>query len=169
MPEEIIELTAGSEFVVAADALRLLAPYLALLAMSGLLVRVVGASHRDRFLLGLTLVVLTLNVALNLVLLPVYGYEVAALVSVLSEAIVVAGAGWLVWTTLGFLPLSRYILSIAAAGLLMALVFVVLPGNRYVAGVVSVIAYAAMLVAVPGTVRRVVQSLLPGNRAEARP
>jgi O-antigen/teichoic acid export membrane protein len=169
MPEEIIELMAGEDFVAAADALQLLAPYLGLLVMSGLLVRVLGASHRDRYLLGLAVAVLAVNVTLNLVLLPVYGFEVAAVVSVLSEAIVVAAAAWLVHRSLGFLPASRYVLSIAAAGVVMVLVFLALPGNRYVAGVVAAGAYTAVLVAIPGTVRRAVQSLLPGHRVEARP
>jgi O-antigen/teichoic acid export membrane protein len=166
MPRQLIELTAGPAYVSAAEALQVLAPYLALLFLSGLLTRVLGASYRDRFLLAVILVVLSLNVALNLLLLPVYGYKVAALISVASEAVVVAAALWLIYRSFGFVPATPYLGVIALAGGVMVAVFVALPGSPYVAAAVAAAAYALVLVAIPGTVRNVLQALLPRNRVE---
>jgi O-antigen/teichoic acid export membrane protein len=170
MPRQIIELTAGPDFVAAAGALRLLAPYLALLFLSGILIRVLGASHRDRLLLVVTVVVLTVNIALNLLLLPIYGYKVAAVTSVVSEAIVVAVAVFVVRRSFGFFPVSRYLAVVALSGAVMVGVFVALPGSRYVAAVVSTVVYTVIVVAMPGTLRDVFRAFLPrrlGREAES--
>jgi hypothetical protein len=105
-------------------------------------------------------------VTLNLLLLPVYGYKVAALISVISEAVVVAAAVWLIHKSFGFVPATPYLGVIALAGLVMVAVFVALPGSPYVAAAVAAAAYAGVLIAIPGTVRNVLQALLPRNRVE---
>lgn len=159
MPREIIELAAGPRFAPAAEALRLLAPYLLLLSVSGLLLRVLGAAHRDRYLLGLALTVLILNVGLNLALLPSYGYKVAAVTSTLSEAVVVVAATYVVRRRFHFLPYTSYLGVLAAAGAVMVGVFFVFPGNRYLAACVATAVYAATLIVVPGAVRDVFRAL----------
>ena len=85
--DEIVTLTAGEDFADAADALRLLSPYVLFSFAAGALWRVMLASGRDRALLAIALVVLVANVALNVALLPVYGFEAAAVVAVASEVV----------------------------------------------------------------------------------
>ena len=164
MPRQIIELTAGAEFAAAAPVLRLLAPYLALLFMSGMLLRLLGAAHQDRLLLRVAIVVLVLNVALNLALLPIYGYRVAALTSLASELVVVGTTLLAVRRALGFLPDVRYLRVVAVASGVMVGVFMALSGSPWLAAAVSVAAYVTIVSVVPGTVRDVLTALLPRRR-----
>jgi peptidoglycan biosynthesis protein MviN/MurJ (putative lipid II flippase) len=127
-------------------------------------VRVLGASHRDRFLLTVALVVLVLNVALNLALLPVYGYEVAALTSVASEVVVAAASFVAIRQALGFVPHGRYLPTIAAGAAIMVGLFLVLPGNRYAVALLATTLYGVVLIALPGTVRDVAAAMLPQRR-----
>ncbi|MDQ5820881.1 MAG: polysaccharide biosynthesis C-terminal domain-containing protein, partial [Actinomycetota bacterium] len=165
MPRQIIELTAGAEFAAAAPVLRLLAPYLALLFLSGMLLRVLGAAHQDRLLLRVAIVVLVLNVGLNLALLPIYGYRVAALTSLASELVVVGTTLLAVRRALGFLPDVRYLRVVAVASGVMVGVFMALSGSPWLAAAVSVAAYVTIVSVVPGTVRDVLTALLPRRRA----
>jgi O-antigen/teichoic acid export membrane protein len=165
MPRQIIELTAGQEFVGAAPVLRLLTPYLALLFLSGLLVRLLGAAHEDRLLLRVAVVVLILNVALNLALLPIYGYRVAALTSLASELVVFGTALLVVRRTLGFFPDIRYLRVVAVAGGVMVGVFMALSGSPWLAAAVSTAAYMAIVSVAPGTVRDVIGAFLPRGRS----
>lgn len=168
MPRQIIEVTAGSKYTDAATALRLLTPYLALLFLSGVLVRVLGAAHQDRILLVVAVVVLALNLALNLALLPVYGYRVAALTSLASEAVVVGSWVVVFRRTLGFLPSPRYLTVVTAAAAVMVGVFMALDASPWLAAVAATAAYFGIVCFVPGTVREVVEAFLP-RRREASP
>jgi O-antigen/teichoic acid export membrane protein len=169
--EEIIVITAGREFEDAALALQLLAPYVLLGYANGILYRVLIAVDRDRMLLAISVSVLVLNVALNLLLIPVYGFKAAALVSVGSEALVVLVLATVarphgLLPNLGFAPAVA--LAVAAAGV----VILVLPGPALVSAAAAAAAYAAVLVAMPGTVRAFILAELrptssrPGSRSD---
>jgi O-antigen/teichoic acid export membrane protein len=161
--EQIIVLTAGSEFEDGAIALQLLAPYAVLGYANGILWRVLIAVDRDLALLAIAVSVLVLNVALNLLLIPEYGYKAAAVISVASEAFVfvLIGAvarGHGLLPSFGFAP--AVLLAVAAAGT----VILFLPGPTLVVAVVAAAVYAAVVVAMPGTVRTFVHGeLMPAT------
>ena len=161
--EQIIVLTAGSEFEDGAIALQLLAPYAVLAYANGILWRVLIAVRRDLALLAIAVSVLVLNVALNLLLIPEHGYKAAAVISVASEAFVfvVIGAvakGHGLLPTFGFAP--AVLLAVAAAGA----VILFLPGPTLVVAVVAAAVYSAVVVAMPGTVRTFVHGeLMPAT------
>ena len=158
--DELVTFTAGDEFAPAADALRLLVPYLALLFLSAILIRIAAALHVDTYVLVVAVAVLVLNVALNVALLPEYGYKVAALTSVASEACVAIALSAVVWRRLGFVPSLRYVWPVALATAAMVAIFLVIPFPPLIAVVVASLAYGLVLVALPGAARDVVFALV---------
>jgi O-antigen/teichoic acid export membrane protein len=159
-PEDIITYTAGSDYSDAAAALQILAPYVLFGFVNAGLWRVLLARNRDRTLLGMSATVLVINVALNLVLIPEYGYKAAAAVSVVSEALILVPIVVAVHRD-GFLPNLGYARLVAVAAGAMALVAWLLPGPAVVVGALASAVYAAILLAAPGTINEVARSLLP--------
>jgi O-antigen/teichoic acid export membrane protein len=159
-PEEIITYTAGPEYRDAAAALQILAPYVLFGFVNAGLWRVLLARKRDLTLLGMSATVLVINVALNLVLIPAYGYKAAAAVSVVSEALILVPIVVAVHRD-GFLPNLGYAPLVASAAVAMALVAWLVPGPALVVGALASAVYAAILLAAPGTINEVARSLLP--------
>lgn len=159
-PEDIITYTAGPEYSDAAAALQILAPYVLFGFVNAGLWRVLLARNRDWTLLGMSATVLVVNVALNLVLIPEYGYKAAAAVSVVSEALILVPIVVAVHRD-GFLPNLGYARLVAVAAGAMALVAWLLPGPAVVVGALASAVYAAILLAAPGTINEVARSLLP--------
>jgi O-antigen/teichoic acid export membrane protein len=161
-PEEIIRFTAGSEFHDAAPALQLLAPFVFFGFVNGVFFRILLATRRDTVLFVASAGVLVLNVALNLALIPIYGYKAAAVVLVVTEALVVAPLA-VVISNEGLLPNLRYAPLVALAGGVLAAIVWLVPGPAAVVGVLGGVVYSAILVAAPGTVREAVRSLAAGR------
>jgi O-antigen/teichoic acid export membrane protein len=152
-PEELVLLTSGAEFEPGADALRILAPYPLLFFVNALLWRVMIAAGHDRALLAIAASVLTLNVVLNVALLPTYGFRAAAVNVVVTEVFSIALSAFVLRRREGFLPSLRYGVAIAAAAVLMASVALLLPVHWAIAASAGVAAYAGVLLVVPGSIR----------------
>ncbi len=152
-PKELVVLTSGSEFEAGADALRVLAVYPLLFFVNSLFWRVLIATGHDRALLAVATSVLTLNVALNIALLPAYGFRAAAVTAVASEIVSITISCFVLQRREGFLPNVRYGAVIATAAAAMAAVAVFLPARWAVAALLGLAAYLLVLVVLPGTVR----------------
>jgi O-antigen/teichoic acid export membrane protein/glycosyltransferase involved in cell wall biosynthesis len=152
-PEDLVTLTSGREFSAGADALRLLAPYPMLFFVNALIWRVLIAQEQDRALLGIAVAVLGLNIALNVALLPPYGFRAAAVTAVASEVVSITIATTVLRRRQGFTPSIAYAGAIAPAAAVMAICALVLPGPWPVVAVAGALAYAAVLLVLPGTVR----------------
>jgi len=86
----LLELLYGHDFAEAAPALAILMVAFALIGMGyvyGSLVVVLGQQRR---VLPFAIAALTMNIVLNLIFIPVYGYTAAAVVTVLTEALVLS-------------------------------------------------------------------------------
>jgi O-antigen/teichoic acid export membrane protein len=156
----LLEATAGDRYGAAAGVLQILAFYPLLAFVDGLLWRILIASHHERTLLLIGVSILTLNIALNLVFIPVYGYRAAAITSIGSEAFSLALGVIAVRRRVGFLPQLDYLPAVVLAGLVMTGVMLALPVERLVAAVVGGILYIVVLVLLPGTVRLTVRELV---------
>jgi O-antigen/teichoic acid export membrane protein len=164
-PEELISVAAGEEFAAAATAVRILAPFAIFAYVNAVLWRVLMALERDWKLLWIALFVLTLNVALNLVLVPVYGFEAAAAITVVSEALVLVPIAWLVWRE-GRLPNLRYAGATAVATAAMAAIILLLHGPAVLTATIAVAAYATVILVLPGTARDFIRlDLIPALRS----
>jgi O-antigen/teichoic acid export membrane protein len=168
-PTEIISVTAGEDFVDGAAALQLLAPYILFSFVAQILWRMLVAAHRDRALLRIAGAILTLNVALNLVFIPIYGYKAAAVTSVASQVAASVLIAIVVKRTLGFLPNLRYTVVLAAGVAAMAAVIAWLPGPTLVVAVASVLVYVAVVAAAPGATRETLADVVSfhGRRSRA--
>jgi O-antigen/teichoic acid export membrane protein len=156
----LLEATAGDRYGAAAGVLQILAFYPLLAFVDGLLWRILIASHHERTLLLIGVSILTLNIALNLIFIPVYGYRAAAITSIGSEAFSLALGVIAVRRRVGFLPQLDYLPAVVFAGLVMTGVMLALPVERLVAAVVGGILYIVVLVLLPGTVRLTVRELV---------
>jgi O-antigen/teichoic acid export membrane protein len=162
--EEIVVLAAGPEFEPGGEALRLLAPYVLFSFANGVLWRALISSSRDRALLASSVFVLVLNVVLNLVLIPEYGFKAAAVIAVASEAAVSIPLA-LTARQEGLMPNLRYVPQVVAGSAAMVLAILVLPGPWLLVAALAGAAYSAVLLLLPGTARRVVLGdLLPALR-----
>jgi O-antigen/teichoic acid export membrane protein len=156
----LLEATAGDRYGAAAGVLQILAFYPLLAFVDGLLWRILIASHQERTLLIIGVSILTLNIALNLIFIPVYGYRAAAVTSIGSEAFSLAIGIVAVRRQVGFLPRLDYLPVVIFAGVVMTAVMLALPVERLVAAVVGGILYVVVLVLLPGTVRLTVRELV---------
>lgn len=149
---DIVVAAAGPGFRDGAVALQILAFYVLFSFTNALFWRVLIASGRDRALLAISSSILVVNVALNLILIPVYGFKAAAVTSVVSEVIALIPVVIAVRRE-RLLPGVGYLPAIGVASMVMAAVALGLPGPALVAGAAATIAYLAVLLAFPGTAR----------------
>jgi O-antigen/teichoic acid export membrane protein len=167
-PEEILKLAAGPEYEDGAIALQLLAPFALFAFVNTVLWRVVLAGERDRTLLVIAIAVLVVNVGLNLVFIPTYGLEAAAIITVASEAFVTIPIA-LAARREKPLPNLGYALVVAGAAAVMTAIVLLLPGPAAIVATVAGVAYLTVLLLLPGTAREVVVGdLLPAAGSVVR-
>ena len=107
---------------------------------------------------------LVANVSLNLVFIPVYGFRAAAVVSVVTEMLVLVPLA-VAARRRGLAPRLGYVPVVAAAAGLMAGVGLLVPGPALIAMAASAVVYLGTVLLLPGTVRDVAfRHLLPWLR-----
>jgi glycosyltransferase involved in cell wall biosynthesis len=127
--------------------------------------RVLIAAEHDRVLLKIAASVLTLNIALNLALLPPYGFRAAAVTAVASEVVSIAASAIVHRRRMGFLPSARYAWAIGLAALAAVAVALLAPGPWPVAAAAALAVYTLILLVLPGTAREGLMQV----RRELRP
>jgi O-antigen/teichoic acid export membrane protein len=152
--DEIVVLSAGEQFREGGVALRLLAPYVLFSFANIVLWPALIAARRDRSLLGIAVAVLAFNVAANLIFIPLYGFKAAAVVSVVSEVLVTIPIA-LAAREHGLLPDLRYLPAVATATAAMVVTILLVPEPALLSAVLAGCIYTVVLLALPGTARRV--------------
>ena len=104
---ELVELAAGRDFEDASTPLRILLGAGALAWVNGVFGYALIAKDRQLSALWLNVGALAFNVGLNLALVPVYGIVVAAVVTVASEGLILAGSYVLMRRYYDFFPAPR--------------------------------------------------------------
>lgn len=154
--EKVIKLLYGERFAVGADAARLLVLGAALMALIVLGIYLLASTGYARMYPPIAIGGLIINVALNLVLIPEYSYNGAAVATVITLVVVVVALWILIARALpviGLFPLG----ALTVLGVLCALVCVL---GVQVVGIIPwpvVSAVAALIVAAPAVmlIRRV--------------
>jgi O-antigen/teichoic acid export membrane protein len=113
---ELVRLVAGEAFADSTTPLRLLMFGAAFSFLASILLFALIALERERSVLLLTLVALVVNLALNLALIPPYGYNAAAAIATGTQLVIAVGALYLVHRAAGFSPSVRVALRAVAAG-----------------------------------------------------
>jgi O-antigen/teichoic acid export membrane protein len=103
----IVHALTGNQFGAAATPLRIVIVGAGLMFVNGLLAYILIALDRQVIVLWVAAASLVLNVGLNLVLIPKYGYNAAAGVATGSEVFGLTGSLWLVRRFAGFTPSLR--------------------------------------------------------------
>jgi O-antigen/teichoic acid export membrane protein len=141
----VVELVAGADFDRAATPLRIVIVGAGLSFLNTYLAYLLIAVGRQRSFFWLSLSTLVFNVALNLALIPEYGYNAAASVATSSEALLFAGALWLAYRHTGFLPTLGVPTRALAAGAAAFVAAFTLPGHVVLALVAGAVVYLAAL------------------------
>jgi O-antigen/teichoic acid export membrane protein len=166
--EHLVTLASGPDFADAAPALQILAPAIAIAFVGATMQLVLLTSHRERQLLGVSASMVFANVALNVVLLPMYGYKAAAATTLVTEFLWLLLSARMVRRSLGLMPALSFVPHIVLAAGIMAVVLVFLPGPWLIADLVGILAFVSTLVLVPGPGWNYVVALLPPGMRRQR-
>ena len=143
---EIVNLLGGSEFSEAAAPLRIVMAGGGFLFLNAFLGASMVAIDRQRDLVVLNLVALSLNVALNVILIPPFGYIAAASVAAVSELAAFAGSLYLVHKRTSFRPrLSVTVRALIAGGVMFGVVWLV-PVHFTISVLLGIAVYGVMTV-----------------------
>jgi O-antigen/teichoic acid export membrane protein len=144
---ELIRVAGGPDFADAADPLRVLLVAGAIAFVNGVIGYTLIAVDRQRNALWLNATGLAVNVALNLVLVPAYGIVAAAVVTLFSELLVLAGSLWLARRHLGFVPGAGVVPAALVAAGATAGVLLVLPDTLALLVPVGALLYGGLVYA----------------------
>jgi len=144
--DSLVTLAFGHGFDQSIPALRILAPSIALLFVNNAFIYTLTAINRQVDFTRLSLATLLVNITLNLVLIPSYGYLGAAAASTLTEVALFTGGLWLLRRQLNPLRVvgstGRVILSAAVMGAVLypirswpLAIVVIIGAGAYVAAV----------------------------------
>ena len=122
--DELIFLLFGSEFGPAVQALQILIWFLPFSYVNSVTQYVIIAVGKQRFLTVAFIIGATFNVAANLIAIPFFGLLGAAVVTVLSELVLMAPFMWAVWRWVGALDLVGLSIRPAVATGIMGAVLV---------------------------------------------
>ncbi len=151
--EPLVRLLFGAEFESAAAALPILMGAFVFVSLSYLTGNLLVVLHLQRRMIGIATAGLAVNVALNVVLIPPYGFLAAAWVTLATEVVVFAIAARLVLRGLGHRPsVSRVLRSCAAAAGMAGIVLAARGAGAPIEAllVIAALAYPALLLALRG-------------------
>ena len=152
----VIELAAGEGFGEATDPLRILLAAGALSWLNGVFGYALIAKDRQASALWLNALGLTVNVGLNLALVPEYGIVAAAVVTVGSELVILTGSYFLMRRHFNFFPRARVLPAVAlAAALMCAALWPLRDGSLLVLLPLALLVYAGALYLLSPTSRAI--------------
>jgi O-antigen/teichoic acid export membrane protein len=157
---ELVELAAGNDFEDASTPLRILLGAGALAWVNGVFGYALIAKDRQLSALWLNVSALVFNVALNLALVPVYGIVVAAVVTLASELLILAGSYVLMRRYFDFFPVPRTLAPALLAAVVMGGVLWTLRDGPVVLLVpLGAALYAALMWAISPATRELVAGI----------
>jgi len=163
--DEIVSLTSGSEYTDAAQALRVLAAYVPLMFVASIVWNILIAGRRERILVALSVGLVTMNVVLNLALIPRFGFQGAAYAAVTSEALGLLAGGIVIWRLQGIVPRLRHLRALLPSLGVMTIVILLVPGPWLVVAATAVTIYAAIILSAPGAIHESAKRVLRRRRS----
>jgi len=156
----LVELVAGSDFDAAVTPLRILMAAGVLALVNGLFGYTLIAAERQLNALWLNLSALAFNVGLNLALVPAYGIEAAAVVTVASEVLIFSGSFLLMRRYLHFFPRPGPLLpALAAAAAMAALLWAIEDASLALLVPLGALVYAGLLASISPATRQLARGL----------
>jgi len=157
----IIRVFAGRDFAPSAPLLRILILAAGLIFFGTLAGSTIIAAGLQKRLVKIYVISTTFNIVLNLILIPIYSFYAAAVITVLTEAWACGAAYLIVWKHLGWKPRSECLSKATLAALVMSVIVLVLKGtNLAVQIAIGGAAYFAVLFLTGGINRKMVRTIL---------
>ncbi len=146
LAEDIIGLIGGTGFEAAAPVLKVLAFAMAFIFFGNFFTNVIIAGNQQRKLIAILFFCAVFNVSLNLVLIPRFSYNGAAVTSSLTELLVVVLSGAACWRLLKYIPSFEKMSAILFSGLAMgAFLYVFSDFNFWIRALVGTALYFIFL------------------------
>jgi O-antigen/teichoic acid export membrane protein len=146
LAESLVEVIYGPSFRPAARALVLLAPTIALFPIAHVLGLLLISYRRERSLLRIYVVMTVANIGFNLLVIPRFSFYGAALVTSLTEFLLVLALGWEARTLLRGLPLGRAVSGPALSAVGAAIIAFALQADLFVTALISGAVFLLLLV-----------------------
>jgi len=143
---DVVDLVAGPDFADAAEPLRILLVAGALAWVNGVFGFALIAKERQLSALWLNLSGLVFNIGLNFIFVPRYGIVAAAVITVASEVLILAGSYSLMRRNFDFFPVPRTLApALAAAGAMAGLLWLLQEFFVVLVALLGVALYAVLL------------------------
>jgi O-antigen/teichoic acid export membrane protein len=133
LADAVVPFLFKEQFAPAADVLRVLIWVVPLQYVSEFLGYLILVTGRERLVARSVLLSSAVNVAINLWAVPRYGVQGAAVITVLTEAVLVGQYVWLLRDQLRQLDWRRFLIRPLACAVLMALAMLALPSAHWLA------------------------------------
>jgi O-antigen/teichoic acid export membrane protein len=159
--DHLVRLASGRQFESGAAALQILAPAVVVAFVCAVFERILLAAHRELLLLAVSGAIFVANVAMNVILVPAYGYKAAAATTLASEVLWVLLAAWVVRRSVGVSPAPSFAPHVATAAAIMAAILVLVPGPWPLLELVAGLSYLLVLAVLPGPGWKYVLAVLP--------
>jgi O-antigen/teichoic acid export membrane protein len=161
-----VTLAAGDDFSGAVEPLRILLAAGALGWVNGVFGYALIAIERQASALWLNVTGLTFNVGLNFLLVPRHGIVAAAIVTVASELVLLAGSYHLMRRHYDFFPVPRTLLpALVAAAAMAAAVYPIRDATLALTLPLALVVYGVLVYAASPTTRAVVAGVRRGAPA----
>jgi O-antigen/teichoic acid export membrane protein len=157
----IIRVFAGRDFAPSAPLLRILILAVGLIFFGTLAGSTIIAAGLQKRLVKIYVISTASNIVLNLILIPVYSFYAAAVITVLTEVWACSAAYLIVWKHLGWKPRLDCVSKATLAAMIMSLIVLVLKDtNLAVQIAIGGAAYFAVLFLTGGINRKMVRTML---------
>lgn len=157
----IVHIISGADFAAAVPVLRILILALACIFFGNYFNMLLIVSNAQKKLMIALLCIALVNVAVNVVVIPLYSYMGAAYTSLLTEFLVALISGILVYRHIHYIPSFEHAGRIMLAGLIMGGVLYMLSSSPFfLSGFVACVVYVLALAVFKAVSLREIRSIL---------
>lgn len=142
---DIVLIVGGAEFIASAAVLQILIFALAAIFYGQLFTNILIASSLQKKLMYALVVAACVNIVANLILIPLYSYTGAAIVSVFTEVFVVITTALIAIRFTSFCFTSIKVLQIILSGAAMIILYITLPFTHFITAFCAVTFYIILL------------------------
>lgn len=146
LAQPIILLIYKSSFLPSVLVLQILIWTVPITFLNYIFGSILPAMNRQNTLLKITFISMVFNIALNLLVIPTYSYVGAAVVTVLTEVIVIALCFFVLSKSFCSVNIPNVLIKPAIASAVMALFIITVKTNLFVVIIISIIIYFAVLI-----------------------
>jgi len=157
----IISIVGGPDFSDAVGVLQILIFALASIFFGHLFTNILIAGEQQKKLMIALIATATINIVANIILIPIYSYTGAAIVSVITELFVVAITLFLALRYTPYKLKSIKLLYILLSGSAIIIIHLTLPFAPFITTGISIITYAILLFAFRVIERDDIMQILP--------